>query len=100
MEIWRLRSFGYFLLSIAFCWDPVQYKWHRHGFYHLRNPVSWRWSFPVHRKVTLDGTTQSWDIWDGASVYVGCFWSIHILNICSTNTQFVNTINTYTRYIR
>jgi len=42
MEISRLSSFGHFLLFISFCWDPVQGKWRRHGFYHLWNRVNWR----------------------------------------------------------
>jgi len=62
MEILRLRSFGHFLLSISFCWDPVQYKWLWHGFYNLQNPVNWRSSFPVPRKITQDFAAQSWDL--------------------------------------
>jgi hypothetical protein len=62
MEIWRFRSFGHFHLSISFCWDPVQYQLRRHGFYHVQNPVNWRWHVPVQRKVTLDGTSQLWDL--------------------------------------
>lgn len=35
MERWRVRTFVHFPLSISFCWDLVQCKWRRHGFYHL-----------------------------------------------------------------
>jgi len=46
MEIWRLRSFGHFLLSISFCWDPVQYKICQHGFYHLWKSCQLEVEFP------------------------------------------------------
>jgi len=46
MEIWRLRSFGHFLLSISFCWDRVQYKWRRHGFYLLQKSSQLEVEFP------------------------------------------------------
>jgi hypothetical protein len=58
MEICRLRSFGHFQLAISVCGDPVRYKWRQHAFNNLQNPVNWRWSFPGHRKITLDGTAQ------------------------------------------
>jgi hypothetical protein len=45
MEIWRHRSFGYFL-SYVFGWDPVQYKWRQHGFYHLRKSSQLEVEFP------------------------------------------------------
>ena len=31
------------------------------GFTTSGNPVTWRWSFPVHQNVSLDGTAQSCD---------------------------------------
>jgi len=36
------------------------------------NPVNKGWNFPMHRKVTLDGTAQSWDLWSHTNVYAGC----------------------------
>lgn len=32
--------------SIFFCWDLVQYNWHRHGFYHLRQRGQRKVEFP------------------------------------------------------
>jgi len=34
---------------VTLLWISAQYKWRRHGFYHLRRQVKWRWSFPVHQ---------------------------------------------------
>jgi len=45
-------------------WIPVEYKWCRHGFYHLQIRVNWSWTFPVHhtrRKDALGFTNQWWD---------------------------------------
>jgi hypothetical protein len=46
MEIWRFRSFGHFLLSISFCWNPVLYKWRLQGFYDLRKCIEFEVEFP------------------------------------------------------
>jgi len=54
------RSFLLFLLFsspyLLLHWISARYKWHWHGFYHLRISVNGRWSFPVrriHRKATI-----------------------------------------------
>jgi len=73
MEIWRLRSFGHFLLSISLCWDPVQYKWRGYRFDHLQKSSQLEVEFHVHWNVTLDRTTQSAELWNHMSVYAGCF---------------------------
>jgi hypothetical protein len=50
VEIWRWDHVGCFydsLFSSPLLWISAQYKWRRHGFYHLRNSVNGRWIFPV-----------------------------------------------------
>jgi len=56
------RSFLLFLLfssllhTLLHHWISARYKWHRHGFSHLRISVKGRWSFPVrriHRKAAV-----------------------------------------------
>ena len=72
------RSFLLFLLfssllhTLLLLWISAQYKWRRHGFYHLRIQVNGRWSFPVHRirrKVTLSGHKRYRDFWVCTSTY-------------------------------
>jgi len=58
-----LSFFFSFLLSVV--GTPARYKWRRPVFYHLRNIVMWRWSFPVHRthrKIALSYTDRSWNL--------------------------------------
>jgi len=62
MEIWRLRSFGHFLLSIPFVGTRSSTNGISTGFTSSGMQSNWRWSYPVHRKVTLDGNAQSWDL--------------------------------------
>jgi len=55
--VWKWRyvdgvTFGCFLVSLfssSLLRISAQYKWRRHGFYHLRISVHGRWSLPVRR---------------------------------------------------
>jgi len=73
MEICMLRSLGLSFFLFRFGWDPVQYKWCRHGFYHLQNSSHWEVEFPRAPEGHPGRTDQLLDLWDRTSVYAGCF---------------------------
>jgi len=58
--------------SLFYCQDPVQYKWRRHGVYHLRKPSQLEVEFPRAPEGHPGHTDQLFDLRDRTSVDAGC----------------------------
>jgi len=57
---------------LFYCQNPVQYKWRRHGFYHLRKSSQLEVEFPREPECHPGRTEQLLDLQDCTSVYAGC----------------------------
>jgi len=66
--------------SLFCCQDPVQYKWHRHGFYHLQKSSQLEMEFPCAPEAHPGRTDQLLDLQDRTSVYAGCFMFLLVLS--------------------
>jgi hypothetical protein len=74
-------------LGISFsilCGDPVQYKWRRHGFYHLRKSSQLEVEFSRAPEGHPGRTDQLLDLRDRTSVYAGCFLVSLFILVCSS----------------
>jgi len=65
---------------LFYCEDPVQYKWHRHRFYHLRKSSQLEVQFPCAPEGHPGRTDQLLDLRDPTSVYAGCFLFLFVLS--------------------
>jgi hypothetical protein len=59
--------------SLFYCEDPVQYKWCRHGFYHLQKSSQLEVDFLRAPEGHHGRANQLLDVRDRTSVYAGCF---------------------------